>query len=205
MKKHLIVCCLMALTACTQCSDKKKDQSTKIIQADKIKKKIQTIIFYFDYSPDPVTWLKKDYPEYLWSLYDSYCYKTIEHYPLHSFSYKGDVVDGELIARVYRKDSSFFEIPLTTSEDESTTMRSDFNSLRDSLRVVVRLSYSDEETRLEVRRINKEKNEDILLYETRTNDLNGPDSNWEEEEDDIVPNDGGFGKESQCHTTSGPL
>ena len=56
-----------------QCSDKKKDQSTKIIKEEnkkaKVKKKIQTVILYFDYSPDPVTWWKTDYPEYLWLLY----------------------------------------------------------------------------------------------------------------------------------------
>ena len=204
MKAHLIACGLLALTACTQCSDKKKEQAVQIKQEDKkkekVKKKIHTVIYYFDYFPDPVTFGKKDYPEYLRSLYDSYCYKTIEHYPLHSFPYKGDVVDGQLTARVYKKDGSFFELPLTVSEYESNVMRSDFNRLRNNIRIIARLSYSGEEVRLEVRRINKEKNEDVLLYETRIGDLNAPDSKWEEWENTPGLN-GGFGKDSQCHAT----
>ena len=207
MKAHLIACWLLALTACTQCSDKKKDQAVQIKQdkQKKDKKKIHTVIFDFDYFPDPVTFGRKDYPEYLWKLYSSYCYKTIEHYSLDSFPYKGDVVDGQLTARVYKKDGSFFEFPLTTYENESTIMRSDFNRLRNNISMVARLSYSGEEVRLEVRRINKEKNKDILLYETRIGDLNAPNSKWEEREDMPVPNGGGFGEGSQCHTTMGPL
>ena len=112
MKAHLIACCLLALTACTQCSDKKKEQAVQIKQEekkkDKVKKKIHTVIYYFDYFPDPVTFGKKDYPEYLKKLYNSYCYETMEHYSLDSFPYKGDVVDGRLIAKVYKKDGSFF-------------------------------------------------------------------------------------------------
>ena len=208
MKAHLIACCLLALTACTQCSDKKKDQAVKKIKQeekkkDKVKKKIHTAIYYFDYFPDPVTFGKKDYPEYLWSLYERYCYKTIEHYPLHSFPYKGDVVDGQLTARVYKKDGSFFEFPLTVSKNESNVMRADLR--RVNIRIIAQLSYSGEEVRLEVRRINKEKNEDVLLYETRIGDLNAPNSKWEEREDTPVPNGGGFGEGSQCHRTMGPL
>ena len=205
MKAHLIAFWLLALTACTQCSDKKKEQAVQIKQEekkkDKVKKKIHTVIYYFDYYPDPVTFLKKNYPEYLNSVYERYCYKTIEHYSFHSFPYKGDIVDGQLTARVYKKDGSFFELPLTVSEDESNLMKSDFNRRRNNIRMIARLSYSGEEVRLEVRRINKEQNEDVLLYETRIGDLNAPDSKWEEWEDTPVPNDGGFGKESQCHAT----
>ena len=209
MKAHLIACCLLALTACTQCSDKKKDQAVKKIKQedkkkDKTKKKIHTITYYFNYYPDPITFGEKKYLEHLRSLYDSYCYKTIEHYPMHSFLYKGDVVDGQLTARVYKKDGSFFEFPLTVSEDESTKMRSDFNLRTNKIRIVAQLSYSGEEVRLEVRRINKEKNENVLLYETRIGDLNAPNSKWEEREDMPVPNGGGFGEGSQCHTTMGP-
>ena len=100
----------------------------------------------------------------------------------------------------------FFELPLTTYEDESTRMRSDFNKgmKRNSIRIIARLSYSGEEVRLEVRRINKEKNEDVLLYETRIGDLNAPNSKWEEREDTPVPNGGGFREDDQCHTTAGP-
>ena len=207
MKAHLIACCLLALTAYTQCSDKKKEQAVQIKQEekkkDKVKKKIQSVIYYFDYYPDPITFLKKDYPEHLRKLYNSYCYKTIEHYSFHSFPYKGDIVNGQLTARVYKKDGSFFEFPLTVYENESNLMKSDFNRRRNNIRMIARLSYSGEEVRLEVRRINKEKNEDVLLYETRIADLNDSDSRWEDREDDYVPKGGGFGKESQCHATSG--
>ena len=84
-------------------------------------------------------------------------------------------------------------------------MRSDFNKRRDSLSVVALLSYSDEETRLEVRRINKEKNEDILLYEQRTNGLNSSNSNWEEVEGYNGPNHDRFEKGSQCHISGTSL
>ena len=204
MKTHLIVCCLLALTACTQCSDNKKNDTPKIIkeekQKPKVKKKIQTVIFYFDYFPDPITWLNKDYPEFLNLLNTSYCYKKIEEYLSFFYFYKGNIVSGKLIARVYKKDGSFFEFPLTTTKFEININRKDFNNNLNSLSAIASFSYFGDEVQFEVRRINKEKNEDVLLYKTKILNLNSLDSNWEELETYSPPPDSsGFNKLTQCH------
>ena len=46
MKVHLIACGLLALTACTQCSDKKKEQAVQIKQEDKMNV-IKTEVLFF--------------------------------------------------------------------------------------------------------------------------------------------------------------
>ena len=200
MKKGLILLCLFAFTACTQCSNSKGTKSAQDNNQQQVEKTIKTIIIHANYSPEPITIGDKHYTENFQWLYESYCYKLSNHYSDFSYPYKGDIVDGKLIAKVYKKDDSFIEIPLTTPKETVNLMRSsDYNRLR----VHIYIPYSGEEVRLEVRRVNKDKGEDVLLFEKQIEDLTG---SWEEAEGYTnIPNGGGFRKVSQCHRTSGVM
>jgi len=202
MKKYMLLFCLLIFTACIQCSKSKKKGTTQNRDNTPIEKTIKTIIIYADYYPDPITIGNRHYQEYFQWLYEAYCYKKTAYYSHFSNFYKGDIVDGELIVRVYKKDKSFSEIPVTTSKKNVSLMRSHFPArVNIGLSVVLLISYSGEEIHLEVRRINKETDEDVLLYEREIGDLTG---SWEEAESwTNMPNGGGFGKESQCHRSPG--
>ena len=199
MKKGLILLCLFAFTACTQCSNSKGTKSAQDNNQQQVEKTIKTIIIYGGYYPRFINTKDNDYQEHFQWAIEEYCYKKLEYYPHFSYIYKGDIVDGKLVAKVYKKDRSFFEIPLTVSEIEMNRKLSDFESIYSAIII----PYSGKEIRLEVRRVNKDKGEDVLLFEKQIEDLTG---SWEEAESYTnIPNGGGFNKESQCHRTSGVM
>ena len=167
MKYQLLFFGFLIVASCLQCSDSKKLKEKE--KKEEITKTIKTVIIYGDYSPDPY----RQYPEQFRWAYEMYCYKTPEHYDHYSFLYKGDFVDGKLIARVYKKDKSSFEFPLKTSKNEVNRNKAQYPEVR----MAVQFFYSGEEVRLEVRRVNKEKNEDVLLYEKEIPDFHSLD--WE--------------------------
>jgi len=203
MKSHILLFCILSFTACIHCSESEKKKTTQNRDNTPIEKTIKTIIISARYFPGPVQIGNRHYQEYFQWLYEAYCYKKTAYYSdPYTASYEGDIVHGTLIAKVYKKDGSFFETPGMTSKRNTNLMRSHFQDPANiDLYVDLLIPYSGEEVHLEVRRINKETDENVLLYKREIKDLTG---SWEEAESwTNMPNGGGFGKESQCHISPG--
>ena len=140
--------------------------------------------YYGNYYPNSIKVGQRDYQEYFQWSYEVYCYKTPEHYD-NSVLYKGDMVDGKLITRIYKRDGSFFENLIKVPKEVVNFKRAKHNNL--SFKIYI--PYSGKEIRLEVRRINKKKNEDVLLYEKEIPDFNSIE--W------------GFSEKEPCHQSIG--
>ena len=197
MKYQLLFFGFLIVASCLQCSDSKKLKEKE--KKEEITKTIKTVIIYGDY-PRSFTKGGKYYPERFRRVREMYCYKTPEHYDHYSFLYKGDIVDGKLIARVYKKDKSSFEFPLKTSKDQVNNNKAQYPEVR----MAVQFFYSGEEVRLEVRRVNKEKNEDVLLYEKEIPDMTVKLTEEDERKsNEFTIHGSGFSKERGCYRSPG--